>query len=157
MSENNKQLNLPQREEKILEFWEKDEIFKKSLKKNVKNKTFVFYEGPPTANAAPGIHHVEARSFKDVIPRYKSLRGFCVPRKAGWDTHGFPVEIQVEKALGLKNKKDVEKYGIAEFNKKCRESVWQFKGEWERLTKRIGFWLDLENSYITYDPQYMES
>ena len=157
MSDDNKQLNLPEREEKILEFWEHNKIFEKSLKKTAKGKPYVFYEGPPTANAAPGIHHLESRSFKDVIPRYKTMAGFFVPRKAGWDTHGLPVEIQVEKALGLKTKKDIEKYGVAQFNEKCRESVWQFKEEWEKSTKRLGFWLDLENPYITYETKYIES
>ncbi|MEK7083356.1 MAG: class I tRNA ligase family protein, partial [Patescibacteria group bacterium] len=116
-----------------------------------------FYEGPPTANGSPGIHHVEARAFKDLIPRYKTMRGFHVPRKAGWDTHGLPVEIQVEKELGLKIKQDIETYGIAPFNAKAKESVWRYKEEWDRLTKRMGFWLDLEHPYITYDPFYMES
>ncbi|KKS38949.1 MAG: Isoleucine-tRNA ligase [Parcubacteria group bacterium GW2011_GWA2_42_14] len=157
MSDDNKQLSLPEREEKILEFWEKNKIFEKSLAKNKRGKTFIFYEGPPTANAAPGIHHLESRSFKDIIPRYKTMRGFFVPRKAGWDTHGLPVEIQVEKMLGIKTKKDIEKYGIAAFNEKCRQSVWQFKEEWEKSTKRIGFWLDLENPYITYETKYIES
>ncbi|OHA07816.1 MAG: hypothetical protein A2934_02915 [Candidatus Sungbacteria bacterium RIFCSPLOWO2_01_FULL_47_10] len=177
MADDNRQLNLPQREEKILEFWERNKIFEKSLesrKWSVKSgrktgrkpcstfniphsRTFVFYEGPPTANAAPGIHHLESRSFKDLIPRYKTMRGFFVPRKAGWDTHGLPVEIQVEKELGLKTKKDIETYGVAQFNEKCRASVWQFKEEWEKSTKRIGFWLDLERPYITYETSYMES
>ena len=157
MSSEDRQLNLPKREEKIIEFWERNKIFEKTLAKTKNGRSFVFYEGPPTANAAPGIHHVEARSFKDVIPRYKTMRGFYVERKAGWDTHGLPVEIQVEKALGLKTKKDIERYGIAKFNAKCRESVWQFKGEWEKLTKRIGFWLDLEHPYITYETSYIET
>ena len=150
-------MNLPEREEKILEFWEREKIFEKSLEKTQKGKHFVFYEGPPTANAAPGIHHVEARAFKDVIPRYKTMRGFLVPRKAGWDTHGLPVELAVEKELGLKTKRDIEKYGIEKFNKKCRESVWRYKKEWERLTKRIGFWLDLKHPYITYETPYVET
>ncbi len=149
--------NLPGREQKILEFWERERIFEKSLQKTKRGKPFIFYEGPPTANAAPGIHHVESRAFKDIIPRYKTMRGFQVLRKAGWDTHGLPVELQVEKELGLKTKKDIEHYGIAEFNEKCRESVWRFKEEWERLTKRIGFWLDLEHPYITYETSYIET
>ncbi|MEK7074305.1 MAG: class I tRNA ligase family protein, partial [Patescibacteria group bacterium] len=151
------QFNLPEFEEKILKFWEEKHIFERTLAKTKKGRPFVFYEGPPTANGSPGIHHVEARAFKDLIPRYKTMRGFYVPRKAGWDTHGLPVEIQVEKELGLKIKQDIETYGIAPFNAKAKESVWRYKEEWDRLTKRMGFWLDLEHPYITYDPFYMES
>lgn len=154
--EDNK-LNLPKREEEVLKFWEQDGIFLRSLERTKKGKQFVFYEGPPTANGLPGIHHVETRAFKDLIARYKTMRGFFVPRKAGWDTHGLPVELQVEKALGLKNKQEIETYGIAAFNQKAKESVWQYKEEWERLTRRMGFWLDLEHPYITYEPEYMES
>lgn len=152
-----KTFNLPDIEKKVLEFWKKNNIFEKSLKSREGRKPFRFFEGPPTANGRPGIHHVLARAFKDVIPRYKTMRGNFVSRKAGWDTHGLPVEIQVEKELGLKSKKDIEKYGIAEFNKKCKESVWRYKDEWERLTERIGFWLDLKNPYITYENSYIET
>ncbi len=144
-------------EKKILEFWKENRIFEKSLEKTKKGKEFVFYEGPPTANGQPGIHHLLARAFKDVIPRYKTMRGFHVPRKAGWDTHGLPVEIEVEKELGLKSKKEIEKYGIAEFNKKCRESVWKYKENWEDITERIGFWLDLKNPYVTYTNEYISA
>ncbi len=151
------QFNLPKFEEKILKFWEEKHIFELTLAKTKKGKPFVFYEGPPTANGSPGIHHVEARAFKDLIPRYKTMRGFYVPRKAGWDTHGLPVEIQVEKELGLKTKQDIETYGIALFNAKAKESIWKYKEEWDRLTWRMGFWLDLDHPYITYDPLYMES
>src|SRR3989344_4244618 len=140
-------LNLPQREEKILEFWERDKIFEKTLAKTKKGKPFIFYEGPPTANGLPHIGHVLVRAFKDLIPRYKTMRGFFVARKAGWDTHGLPVELAVEKELGLKHKKDIEKFGIAKFNEKCRESVWRYKAEWEKLTKRIALWLDMEHPY----------
>ncbi|MEK7541977.1 MAG: isoleucine--tRNA ligase [Patescibacteria group bacterium] len=157
MFEGEKKKTIPEREEEILKFWEKNRIFEKSLKKNKGKKTFVFYEGPPTANGMPGIHHVEGRAFKDVIPRYKTMRGFYAPRRAGWDTHGLPVEIQVEKELGLKNKQDIEKYGIAAFNGKAEESVWKYKEEWERLTKRMGFWIDLKDPYITYETSYIES
>lgn len=150
------QFNLPEEEEKILKFWEERKIFKKSLDKNRRGKAFVFYEGPPTANGAPGIHHVEARAFKDIICRYKTMRGFYVPRKAGWDTHGLPVEIQVEKELGFKTKQEIEKYGIARFNAKAKESVWRYKEEWERLSKRMGYWIDLEHPYITYETAYIE-
>jgi isoleucyl-tRNA synthetase len=149
--------SLPEIEEKVLEFWKTDKIFEKSLAKNAKKKQFFFYEGPPTANGRPGIHHILARAFKDIIPRYKTMAGFHVPRRAGWDTHGLPVELEVEKKLGLKSKKEIEKFGIAEFNQKCKESVWLYKDEWERLTERMGFWLDMENPYVTYENSYIES
>ncbi len=152
-----KDFSLAKAEEKVLEFWKKNKIFEKSLEKNKGKKKFAFYEGPPTANGRPGIHHVLARSFKDIILRYKTMRGFYVPRRSGWDTHGLPVEIEVEKKLGLKSKKEIEKYGIAKFNQKCKESVWQFKEEGEQLTERMGFWLDLKNPYITYEKDYMET
>ncbi|MDO8555430.1 MAG: class I tRNA ligase family protein [bacterium] len=150
-------MDFAKREEEILEFWKKNKIFEKSVAQRRKGKKFVFYEGPPTANGRPGIHHVEARAFKDLIPRYKTMRGFYAPRKAGWDTHGLPVELEVEKELKLKNKKDIENYGIANFNKKCKESVWKYKEEWEKITQRIGFWIDLENPYVTYENDYIES
>lgn len=145
------------REEEILAFWKRERVFEQSVERDAPNGEFVFYEGPPTANAPPGIHHVEARTFKDIIPRYKTMRGYRVRRKAGWDTHGLPVELQLEKKLGLKAKRDVETYGIAAFNAACRDSVWEFKREWERLTERIGFWLDQRNPYVTYEMSYVES
>jgi len=151
------EVNFPKIEEKILKFWEENKIFEKLIEQRKKAKDFVFYEGPPTANARAGLHHVLARVFKDIICRYKTMRGFRVLRKAGWDTHGLPVELEIEKKLGLKNKKDIEKYGIARFNKKCKESVWQYKEDWEKLTERIGFWLDMKNPYITYDNDYIET
>lgn len=150
-------INQSQKEEAVLKFWQEASIFKKSLEKNKEGKSFVFFEGPPTANGQPGIHHVIARSFKDCLPRYKTMKGFKVDRKAGWDTHGLPVELKVEKDLNIKGKPDIEKYGIAEFNQKCRESVWQYKDEWEKLTNRIAFWLDLDNPYITYENDYIEA
>jgi isoleucyl-tRNA synthetase len=145
------------REEEILGQWEEKDIFKKTLAKESPQGDFIFFEGPPTANGRPGIHHVLARSFKDIIPRYKTMRGFSVRRKAGWDTHGLPVELQVEKQLGLKSKKEIEAYGISAFNQKCKESVWEYKDEWEKLTKRMGYWLDMENPYVTYDNGYIEA
>ena len=151
------ELKLPKLEEKILRHWKKNQIFEKSIEKRKRNKNFVFYEGPPTANAQPGIHHVLSRVFKDIVCRYKTMRGFQVLRKAGWDTHGLPVELEIEKKWGMKNKKDIEKYGISKFNQECKKSVWQYKKEWEKLTERIGFWLDLKNPYITYQPEYIES
>ncbi len=149
--------NFNEREKKTIEFWKKNAIFEKSVKKPAKKGEFIFYEGPPTANAKPGIHHVETRVVKDMVCRYKTMRGFRVQRRAGWDTHGLPVELQIEKKLGLKNKKEIEKYGIKEFNQQCRQSVFEQIGEWQRLTERIGYWLDLEHAYITYDRRYMES
>jgi len=151
------EINFSEIEEKILSFWKENKTFEKSISQRKKAKDFVFFEGPPTANGKPGIHHVEGRAFKDIICRYKTMQGFRVLRKAGWDTHGLPVELEVEKKLGLKNKKDIDKYGIAEFNQKCRESVWQYKDEWEKMTTRIGFWLDMKNPYITYQNEYIET
>ncbi len=156
---NDKFLNLPLAEEKILKFWEKNKIFEKSveLRKTHSRKPFVFYEGPPYANGKPGIHHVLARIYKDIILRYKAMRGHYVPRRAGWDTHGLPVEIAAEKTLGLKSKKDIEKFGIERFNEEARKAVWIYKDEWENLTKRIGYWLDLKNAYITCSSDYIET
>src|SRR5260221_680446 len=139
----------PELEESILKEWEVKRIFEKSLEKTKKGEPFVVYEGPPTANGMPGIHHVLARAFKDLIPRFQTMRGRFVERKAGWDTHGLPVELEVEKKLGLKNKKDVEAFGIEKFNEECRKSVWTYRDEWERMTKRMGYWLDLEHPYVT--------
>ena len=150
-------INFPELEKKTLNFWKKDRTFEKSIEQRKRARNFVFYEGPPTANGKPGIHHVLSRIFKDIICRYKTMKGFKVLRKAGWDTHGLPVELEIEKKLGLKNKKDIEKYGIAKFNKLCRESVWQYKKDWEDMTERIAFWLDLKNPYVTYERSYMET
>jgi len=118
---------------------------------------FVFFEGPPTANGRPGIHHLESRAFKDALPRYKTMRGYKVRRKAGWDTHGLPVELEVEKQLGFSGKKDIEAYGVGAFNKKCRESVMAYIDEWARFTTRIGYWVDQTKAYFTFDAPYMES
>ena len=144
------------REEAILAFWEREHIFEKSLQKKSPKGDFVFYEGPPTANGKPGIHHLESRAFKDAIPRYKTMRGYRVPRRAGWDTHGLPVELEVEKQLGFRGKPDIEKYGIATFNKKCRESVFAYIDLWAKFTKRIGYWVDETKAYFTFDSAYME-
>ena len=158
------QVNFPKLEEEILKYWESEKIFEKTLEKDVPKGDFIFFEGPPTANGKPGLHHVLARSFKDIIPRYKTMQGYGVKRKAGWDTHGLPVELQVEKALGLKNKQEIEnivpgniRESIIEFNKKCKESVWEYKDLWEKLTERMGYWVDMKNPYITYDNSYIES
>ncbi|TSC75615.1 MAG: isoleucyl-tRNA synthetase [Parcubacteria group bacterium Gr01-1014_31] len=147
----------PAEEEIILARWQKGKIFSKTLARKSPKGNFVFYEGPPTANAAPGVHHVLARVFKDIIVRFRTMQGYHVERKAGWDTHGLPVELQVEKKLGLKSKPEIETYGIAKFNAECRELVWQFKDDWEKLTERIGFWLDLKRPYVTYENDYIES
>jgi isoleucyl-tRNA synthetase len=149
--------NYPRMEQEILSFWEKNNIFHKSLEIRKDSPQFIFYEGPPTANGKPGIHHVISRAIKDLICRYKTMKGFRVDRKAGWDTHGLPVEIEVEKELNLKSKADIEKYGIAEFNAKCKESVFKYKKEWDEVTKRIGYWLDLDKAYITCSNEYIES
>ncbi|MBX4189624.1 class I tRNA ligase family protein, partial [Candidatus Parcubacteria bacterium] len=152
-----KGLTRSQREGKILQFWKENRIFEKTLAKESPKGDFVFYEGPPTANGRPATHHLEARAFKDAIPRYKTMQGFKVPRKAGWDTHGLPVELEVEKTLGFKSKKDIEEYGIAEFNKKCKESVGVYIDEWARFTDRIGYWVNLDEAYYTYENSYIES
>ncbi len=144
-------------EERTLLFWKEKDIFAKTLAKDAPEGEFVFYEGPPTANAKPALHHLEARVFKDAIPRYKTMQGFRVRRRAGWDTHGLPVELQIEKALGLASKKEIESYGIAAFNKQCKESVHTYIDEWKRFTERIGYWVDFDRGYYTYDPSYMES
>jgi len=150
-------MNLIEMENKIRKFWKENNIFRKSINQREGNEDFVFYEGPPTANGKPGIHHVLARAFKDIICRYKTMKGFKVERKAGWDTHGLPVELEIEKDLDINTKQDIEEYGIGKFNQKCKESVWEYQEEWERLTEKMGYWLDLEDPYITYKPEYMET
>jgi isoleucyl-tRNA synthetase len=153
----NDEFNLPELEEKVLAFWDERHIFEKSLSKGPGAKKFIFYEGPPYANGKPAIHHVIARIVKDVILRYKTMQGYEVPRRAGWDTHGLPVEIATEKALGLKSKKDIEELGVKRFNEEAMKQVWIYKDEWERMTRRIGYWLDFKNAYVTYEPEYIES
>lgn len=152
-----KTFNLPEIEEKVLRFWKDNAVFEKSLKNREGKKYFRFFEGPPTANGKPHIGHAETRVFKDIILRYKTMRGYFTPRRAGWDTHGLPVEIEVEKELGLKNKQEIERFGIAEFNARAKMSVWKYKSEWERFTERIGFWIDLNNPYVTYTNDYIET
>ena len=144
-------------EMRVLDFWKEREIFKKSLQQRHGRPEYVFYEGPPTANGRPGSHHVLARAFKDLFPRYKTMRGYHVVRRGGWDTHGLPVEIDVEKRLGFTNKQQIEDYGIDRFNELCRQSVFEYVQEWESLTDRIGFWVDIENAYVTYTNDYIES
>jgi isoleucyl-tRNA synthetase len=150
-------VSFPVLEERILRRWRERDVFAESLRRREGAPPFVFYEGPPTANGRPGAHHVLARVFKDIYPRYKTMRGFRVDRKGGWDTHGLPVEIAVEQQLGITTKQEIEEYGIAEFNAKCRESVFTFLEDWVRLTERIGFWVDLEHAYRTLDATYIES
>jgi isoleucyl-tRNA synthetase len=149
--------SFPALEEQVLARWRERDVFAESLRRREGADRWVFWEGPPTANGKPGVHHVLARAFKDIYPRYKTMRGHLVQRKGGWDTHGLPVEINVEKQLGLHNKHDIEAYGIAEFNAKCRASVFEYLEDWNRLTERIGFWVDLDNAYRTLDPSYIES
>jgi len=144
-------------EERILRFWREHHIFEKSVRARQGAPRFVFYEGPPTANGSPGIHHVLSRTFKDAISRYRAMRGYYAPRKAGWDTHGLPVELEIEKMLGFAGKAQIEEYGVARFNEHCRESVFEYIKQWEAVTERIGFWLDMEHPYITLDNGYIES
>ncbi|MFC1788140.1 isoleucine--tRNA ligase, partial [Patescibacteria group bacterium] len=145
------------REKEVLAMWEQKDIFNKSLKKDAPKGNFVFFEGPPTANGMPGIHHAESRAFKDCIPRFRTMQGYQVDRKGGWDTHGLPVELEVEKRLGFTGKADIEEYGIAKFNEECKKSVWKYLDQWQEFTKRLGFWVDLEKAYVTYYPEYVES
>ncbi|MBM3885025.1 MAG: isoleucine--tRNA ligase [Gemmatimonadetes bacterium] len=144
-------------EREVLEAWTRDGIFAAAQAQRAAAPAWVFYEGPPTANGRPGIHHVFARTLKDLFPRHRAMSGYHVPRKAGWDTHGLPVEIEVEKSLGISGKQDIERIGVAEFNRRCRESVWTYKGDWERLSARMGLWLDYDDAYITYANEYVES
>ncbi len=146
-----------EREERILAFWKENRIFEKTLGKESPEGEFVFYEGPPGANGRPHMGHFETRAFKDAFPRYKTMRGYHVPRRAGWDTHGLPVELEVEKQLGFSGKQDIEEYGIAEFNEKCREVAFSYINEWAATTARMGYWVDLDQAYFTFDPKYMES
>ena len=143
-------LDLPQSEARILELWKEIRAFEEGLKRREGAPPFIFYEGPPTANGLPGVHHVISRTVKDVVCRYQSMRGKYVPRKGGWDTHGLPVEIEVERELKISGKDQIEQYGIAAFNARCRQSVLKYEGEWRRNTERIGFWLDMDHPYITF-------
>lgn len=150
-------LNVTLSEEEVLRFWKQKDIFHATMKQREGGPEYVFFEGPPTANGKPGIHHVLARAFKDIFPRYKTMRGYHVSRRGGWDTHGLPVEIEVEKKLGFTNKQQIEDYGIEKFNKLCRESAFTYIQEWEKMTDRIGYWVDLETAYITFKNEYIES
>ncbi len=150
-------VDLPEMERGVLEFWAEKDVFHRSLQQTADGPTWVFYEGPPTANGVPGTHHIEARVFKDIFPRFKTMQGYFVPRKAGWDCHGLPVELAVEKELGFTVKRDIEEFGIAEFNEKCRESVLGHVGKFAELTDRMGYWVDMDDAYWTMSPQYVQS
>ncbi len=150
-------LNFVQRENEIEKFWADNHIFEKSIENRKDNETYMFYDGPPTANGKPHIGHVLTRVIKDMIPRYRTMKGFRVPRKAGWDTHGLPVELEVEKMLGLDGKEQIESYGVEPFIKHCKESVWKYKGMWETFSDKVGFWADMEHPYVTYENDYIES
>jgi isoleucyl-tRNA synthetase len=150
-------VRFPELEERVLDLWRGRKTFRRSVEERPEDRTFVFYEGPPTANGRPGFHHALARSFKDLIPRYKTMQGYRVERKGGWDTHGLPVEIGVEKELGLQGKDDIERYGVEDFNRLCRESVFRHVDDWKAVSERLGFWVDMDDPYRTLDGPYIES
>jgi len=150
-------LDVTAMEEGVLDFWNQHDIFHKSGEQREGCPEYVFYEGPPTANGRPGVHHVLARAFKDIFPRYKTMRGYHVIRRGGWDAQGLPVEIEIEKKLGLSGKQQIEAFGVAKFNELCRVSAFEYIQEWEKLTSRIAFWVDLETAYVTYKNEYIES
>jgi isoleucyl-tRNA synthetase len=152
-----KELNFAKVAEEMLTFWEKEKIFEKSVSNRQGSRTFTFYEGPPSANGTPGIHHVMARTVKDIFCRFKTLEGFQVKRKGGWDTHGLPVELQVEKELGITKDDIGRKISIEEYNRKCRETVMKYKDQWDDLTVKMGYWVDLQHPYITYNNEYIET
>ncbi len=153
----NTELNFVEREKAVEKFWRDNDIFKKSMENRKEGETYTFYDGPPTANGKPHIGHVETRTIKDMIPRYQTMKGKYVPRKAGWDTHGLPVEIEVEKKLGLDGKEQIEEYGMEPFIEQCKESVWKYKGMWEDFSNTVGFWADMDDPYVTYDNNFIES
>jgi isoleucyl-tRNA synthetase len=153
----NAKLDVPSMEDNVLKMWKKQDIFAKTVEQRKGKPEYVFYEGPPTANGRPGVHHVLARAFKDMFPRYKTMRGFHVSRRGGWDTHGLPVEIEVEKQLGFNSKHQIEEYGVDKFNELCKNSVFTYIQEWEKLTDRIAFWVDIKEAYVTYENEYIES
>ncbi|MBP3368593.1 MAG: class I tRNA ligase family protein, partial [Clostridia bacterium] len=153
----NTSLNFVDREREILKFWNEKGIFEMQLEQNKDCPGYTFYDGPPTANGKPHIGHVLTRVIKDMIPRYHWMKGADVPRKAGWDTHGLPVEIEVEKKLGLDGKEQIEQFGLEPFIKECKESVWKYKGMWEDFSGTVGFWADMNDPYVTYDNNFIES
>ena len=150
-------LKFVDREKDIEKFWRDNDIFRKSMDSRKEGPTYTFYDGPPTANGKPHIGHVLTRVIKDMIPRYRTMKGYMVPRKAGWDTHGLPVELEVEKLLGLDGKEQIEEYGLDPFIDKCKESVWKYKGMWEDFSGTVGFWADMDDPYVTYHDDYIES
>ena len=150
-------LNFVEREKKTEKFWEDNHIFQKSIDERKEGEVYTFYDGPPTANGKPHIGHVLTRVIKDMIPRYRTMKGYKVLRKAGWDTHGLPVELEVEKKLGLDGKEQIEEYGLEPFIKQCKESVWKYKGMWEDFSGTVGFWADMDDPYVTYDNNFIES
>ena len=152
-----KHLNLPSIEKEILERWQREEAFEKSVELRDGVEPFVFYEGPPSANGMPGIHHVISRTLKDLVCRYKTMQGFKVQRKGGWDTHGLPIELGVEKELGITKEDIGKKISVAEYNQKCREAVLRYKDKWDDLTTKMGYWVDLNDPYITFTNEYIES
>ena len=151
------ELNFVDREKQTEKFWRENQIFEKSMENRKEGETYTFYDGPPTANGKPHIGHVLTRVIKDMIPRYRTMKGYMVPRKAGWDTHGLPVELEVEKALGLDGKDQIEEYGVEPFIKQCKESVWKYKGMWEDFSGTVGFWADMNDPYVTYHDNFIES
>ena len=153
----NGDMNFVSREMEVLDFWRENDIFNKTLEQTKDGKEFSFYDGPPTANGKPHIGHILTRVMKDIIPRFKTMKGYHATRKAGWDTHGLPVELEVEKVLGMDGKQDIEKYGIEPFIKKCKESVWKYTSEWKKMSDRVGYWVDMDNPYVTYDDNFIES
>ena len=144
-------------EKEVAKLWKDKNIVKKNLDKNKGKRYFVFYDGPPTANGMPHVGHIETRVMKDIIPRYKVMKGYYVPRKAGWDTQGLPVELEIEKKLGISGKQQIEEYGVEKFVKKCRDSVFQYVDAWEKMTTQVGYWVDMEHPYVTYHNEYIES
>ncbi|HIC31342.1 MAG TPA: isoleucine--tRNA ligase, partial [Flavobacteriaceae bacterium] len=152
-----KGLNLPKVAEDILNYWEDNNIFEKSVTSRENAEPFVFFEGPPSANGLPGVHHVLARAIKDIFPRYKTMKGYQVKRKAGWDTHGLPVELGVEKELGITKEDIGKKITVEEYNAACRKAVMRYTDIWNNLTQQMGYWVDMDDPYITYKPKYMES
>ena len=153
----NPDLNFVEREKATEKFWKENHIFQKSIDQREGCPTYMFYDGPPTANGKPHIGHVLTRVIKDMIPRYRTMKGYQVPRKAGWDTHGLPVELEVEKEIGIEGKEQIEAYGIEPFIEKCKESVWQYKGMWEDFSGTVGFWADMDDPYVTYYDDFIES
>ena len=151
------ELSFVDREKEVVDFWKKNDIFKKSVKNREGAEIYTFFDGPPTANGKPHIGHVLTRAIKDLIPRYRTMKGYLVERKAGWDTHGLPVELEVEKSLGISGKPEIEKYGVEDFIKKCKDSVFVYQSDWEEMSDRVGFWADMDNPYVTYHNDYIES